>query len=99
MQSEDLLHFPPAELFKLLLPFSNPLEFIQKNKTVFEKLKNGYQDDLRAAQELKPFKLQQSSAIYMLPNLPWAKRVSGVFGNQLASDTPSRAHANPLIDD
>jgi hypothetical protein len=29
----------------------------------------------------------------MLPDEPWARRVSGVFGNSLANQYPSRAHA------
>jgi len=91
--SEDLLHFRPAELFTLLRPFASPLKFIQENKTIFEKLENGYLEDLKAAEALTPYRQQTNSAIYMLPNLAWAKRVSGVFGNKLASDTPARAHA------
>jgi hypothetical protein len=91
--SEDLLHFRPAELFALLLPFASPLEFIQENKAVFEKLEGGYHEDLKFAEALTPYRQQTSSAVYMLPNLAWAKRVSGVFGNKLASDTPARAHA------
>lgn len=91
--SEELLHFRPAELFTLLLPFTSPLEFIQENKTVFEKLENGYLEDLKSAEALTPYRQQTNSAVYMLPNQAWAKRVSGVFGNKLASDTPARAHA------
>ena len=91
--SEDLLHFRPAELYKRLLPFSNPLDFIQDNKPVFEKLENGYQSDLTFAKELNPYQEKTNSAVYMLPNEAWAKRVSGVFGNNLATETPSRAHA------
>jgi len=91
--SEDLLHFRPAELFTLLLPFTSPLEFIQENKTVFEKLEDGYHKDLKFAEALTPYRQQTNSAVYMLPNQAWAKRVSGVFGNKLASDTPASAHA------
>lgn len=91
--SEDLLHFRPAELFTLLLPFTSPLEFIKENKTVFEKLENGYLEDLKSAEALTPYRQKTNSAVYMLPNQAWAKRVSGVFGNKLASDTPARAHA------
>ena len=29
----------------------------------------------------------------MLPNEPWAKRVSGVYSNDLANANPERAHA------
>ena len=91
--NESVLHFPPADLFKLLRPFESPLDFVEHNKTVFDKLQNGYNSDLEAANSLEPYISNDSSAIYMLPDLPWAKRVSGVFGNQLASDHPNKAHA------
>jgi hypothetical protein len=29
---------------------------------------------------------------FRLPHKPWAKRVSGVFGNELANSEPNRAH-------
>ncbi|MBL1260824.1 MAG: hypothetical protein COB33_009880 [Thiotrichaceae bacterium] len=32
-------------------------------------------------------------ALYILPAVKWARRVSGVFGNQLAGGSSSRAHA------
>ncbi|MBV1869731.1 MAG: hypothetical protein KUG76_02390 [Gammaproteobacteria bacterium] len=91
--SEDLLHFRPAELYQRLYPFANPLDFIQENKTVFDKLENGYHSDLATAKQLTPYRQQTGSAVYMLPNEAWAKRVSGVFGNRLASDAPPCAHA------
>ena len=91
--NESVLHFPPTNLFKLLRQFENPLDFIQQNKAVFDKLENGYNNDLEAANTLKPYISCESSTVYMLPDQPWAKRVSGVFGNQLASDNPGKAHA------
>ncbi|WP_455219067.1 DHHA1 domain-containing protein, partial [Kaarinaea lacus] len=32
-------------------------------------------------------------ALYILPDAKWARRVSGVFANQLAQNNPKRAHA------
>jgi hypothetical protein len=31
--------------------------------------------------------------VFILPNQPWARRVSGVFSNDLTNDRPHRAHA------
>ena len=31
--------------------------------------------------------------MYQLPDAAWARRVSGVFGNDLANQDPARAHA------
>jgi hypothetical protein len=33
------------------------------------------------------------AAVYLLPDAAWARRVSGVFGNDLANSDPARAHA------
>lgn len=91
--SEDLLYFHPADLFKRLLPFANPLDFIRENQAVYKKLENGYYDDLAAAEAVQPYRTLNSSAVFILPDQNWAKRVSGVFGNKLANDYPTRAHA------
>jgi hypothetical protein len=32
-------------------------------------------------------------AVFMLPDAPWARRVSGVYSNDLATANPDRAHA------
>ncbi|MDH4283790.1 MAG: acetyltransferase, partial [Gallionellaceae bacterium] len=32
-------------------------------------------------------------AAYLLPDMPWARRVSGIFANRLATSSPARAHA------
>lgn len=89
----DSLFFHPAELFKQLLPFANPLDFIRKNPSVYEKLEQSYHKDLELASSVTAYRSLDNSAVFMLPNEEWAKRVGGVFGNQLANDTPDRAHA------
>ncbi len=44
-------------------------------------------------ESLQPLREGQHYAAYLLPDVPWARRVSGIFANKLANDTPSRAHA------
>lgn len=89
----ESLYFHPAELFKQLLPFANPLDFIRENQPVYQKLAQGYHNDLRMAESVPAYRSLNSSAVFMLPKQEWAKRVSGVFGNKLANDMPDRAHA------
>lgn len=86
------LFFHPSELFKQIQPYSNPFDFIVDNDS-FKVLQTGYQDDMSRANKLRPEKVDAAVAIYILPNERWARRVSGVFGNQLASLSPARAHA------
>ena len=87
------LHFTPKELYQLVVGYDDPLDFITDSREHFEKLEAGYKQDFAAVTSLKPLRVNTSTAIYMLPNQPWARRVSGVFSNDLTNQHPGRAHA------
>ena len=87
------LHFSPENLFKLLSPYSNPLDFIRDSREQFEELENGYNDDMHSAASLQPERATASTAVFILPNQAWARRVSGVYSNDLTNQYPERAHA------
>ncbi|KJS04093.1 MAG: acetyltransferase [Gammaproteobacteria bacterium BRH_c0] len=89
---EDL-HFTPEELYRKVLPFKDPLDFIRQGGADFEKLETGYHQDMKMAAELPPEKATDKTAVFMLPDVPWARRVSGVYSNDLANNHPDRAHA------
>ncbi|WP_461484159.1 DHH family phosphoesterase [Porticoccus sp.] len=89
---EDL-HFHPAELFQLLSSHKNPLGFISENPDAFSRLEQGYKQDMAAAASVQPEKADAHSAVFILPDQPWARRVSGVFSNDLANLNPDRAHS------
>ena len=89
----DDLHYHPADLFKLMLPYKNPLDFISDCPHEYEKLKNGYESDFKSAETTDILFSDDAVAIYVLPNEAWARRVSGVLGNHLANLNPVRAHA------
>lgn len=89
----DDLFFHPATLFKKLGSFSSPFEFIEDDKVTFETLTDGYQQDMSLAQQSSIIHKSISSAVILLPDEVWARRVSGVFGNELANQYPDRAHA------
>jgi len=89
---EDL-HFAPADLFERVRPFASPLEFIAADADTFGRLESGYRDDMAAAEALRPTQEAASTAVFILPDEGWARRVSGVYSNRLANDTPGRAHA------
>lgn len=89
----DDLFFHPADLFEKCLPFDTPFEFLDQDKSTFNTLAEGYQQDMLLAKQA-PFILKTPQlAIIQLPNEKWARRVSGVFGNDLANTYPDRAHA------
>lgn len=87
------LHFAPVELFKLVSPYADPLDFIKDSRAQFEKLENGYRDDMASAQAVQPARATDSAAVFILPNQAWARRVSGVYSNDLTNQHPARAHA------
>ena len=89
---EDL-HFEPAELFRLISAYASPLAFIDDGAEYFERLETGYQQDMSLASALAPHFVDASVAAYVMPNAPWARRVSGVYSNDLANSDPDRAHA------
>lgn len=88
---EDLF-FPPAELYARVKPYSDPLEFIAQDNA-YEKLEVGYNSDMQKALSTKPLSTDDATAIFVFPEEAFARRVSGVFANDLAQQNPSRAHA------
>jgi hypothetical protein len=91
--SLDDLHFAPAELFELVRPYPTPFAFVEEAKEAFQKLEAGYQQDMSAAEGVEPTHLGDKAAVFIFPNQPWARRVSGVYSNDLANASPGRAHA------
>ncbi len=88
---EDL-HFDPAELYQRLYAAAGPLDFV-RNSADFSKLSEGYEQDMGLAEALQPMHASSDVAVFMLPNEAWARRVSGVYSNDLATGNPDRAHA------
>jgi nanoRNase/pAp phosphatase (c-di-AMP/oligoRNAs hydrolase) len=90
--SLDDLFFHPAELYRQCVVFDSPLKFIVENPEVYQTLEAGYHEDLAKAQAVQPLAQHDKLTAYCLPDEKWARRVSGVFGNQLSNDEPQRAH-------
>jgi hypothetical protein len=59
----------------------------------FTKLSTGYREDMALAEELEASHITEKVAVFSLPDQAWARRVSGVYSNDLATDNPGRAHA------
>ena len=89
----DELHFEPQDLYRRGVQYADPFDFIVDGVEDFQKLEAGYRDDMAAAAALAPAHSNASVAAYLLPDAPWARRVSGVFSNDLANAHPARAHA------
>ncbi len=88
---EDL-HFHPEALAKAMRPYSDPFDFID-SEDVYQTLHAGYHDDMGRAEALRPDESDARTALFIMPDEAWARRVSGVFSNLLARVYPERAHA------
>jgi hypothetical protein len=91
--SLDDLHFAPADLYRHASAYSNPLDFMSDDNDNFGRLEEGYHSDMSGAKNADVLLENSVCAAYLLPDEKWARRVSGVYGNSLANETPSRAHA------
>jgi len=89
---EDL-HFSPDKLYQEMASYSSPLDFINNNSLIYTQLENGYLEDMLNAEKTPTEYENEKIAVYLLEDQPWARRVSGVFGNDLANQFPDRAHA------
>lgn len=90
--SLDDLFFPPAQLYNRVKPYTDPFAFINEDDA-YEKLESGFNNDMELALNTEPLSADESTAVYVFPEAPFARRVSGVFANDLAQQNPSRAHA------
>lgn len=90
--SLDDLIFTPEDLYLKIKPYSDPFDFI-KNEPAYQDLLDGYREDIANATALKAEYESDSHSIVILENEKWARRVGGVYANQLAQENPDRAHA------
>ncbi len=86
------LHFHPADLYKALSPYENPLDFIASSPELAV-LRQGYQEDMDLALSQQVINPGNINRIYSFPDAPWARRVSGVFANLKAQEKKAAAHA------
>ena len=86
------LHFHPAQLYAEIKPYADPLQFIETSPA-FAKLEAGLREDTTFANALKPYQEDAHFAAYVMPDAAWARRISGVFANRLATENKSCAHA------
>jgi nanoRNase/pAp phosphatase (c-di-AMP/oligoRNAs hydrolase) len=92
-RSVDDLHFHPADLFHQLLNYVDPFELINQQGSIFSQLKDAYLADMNKAKNADVLVENTSFKAVQLADEAWARRVSGVFGNDLANVSPNKAHA------
>ena len=90
--SEDDLIVHPAELYRMIEPYADPLELLAE-ESVIAHIGEVRSEDLDLAAGLEPEFVGRCAAAYVLPDAAWSRRVRGAFGNMLAQRRPDRAHA------
>jgi hypothetical protein len=86
------LYFHPAELYRRMQPYVDPLAFVRDDHA-FDTLRGGYAADMALAQAVVPTVQELRHWMVVLPDEPWSRRVSGALANHVAQLQPSRAHA------
>ena len=92
-RSVEDLHFHPTDLFNKLKNYVDPFTLINEHGSVFTQLKEAYLADMNQAENADILVDNKSFKAVELADEPWARRVSGVFGNELANISPDKAHA------
>ncbi|MDX1823160.1 MAG: DHH family phosphoesterase [Thiohalomonadales bacterium] len=89
---EDL-HFHPADLYREFVKFGDPLDLIASEPVAWQRLRDGYETDMTSGLAAPVLAENACSLVVKLPDEPWARRVSGVLGNELANRNPDKACA------
>jgi hypothetical protein len=82
---EDL-HCHPTELAEQMMPFSDPMHFIEQTE-IYAKLDAGYEEDMAKARSVANGR-ENGLRIFVLPDEPWARRAIGVLSNELVQSHP-----------
>ena len=83
------LYFDPADLYQQLINYDSPFEVITDLKSAYQILKQGYESDIAKAETSKQLVDNDLIAV-ILEDEPWARRISGTYGNQLAANNPDK---------
>ena len=90
--SEQDAYIAPADLYRALIGYPDPLDFLSQ-ESLGQELEKQRLQDLRQAQDIAPYWQDGGSMVYLLPDAPWSRRIIGSLGNMLAISHPSQAHA------
>lgn len=86
------LQADPAALALDMAPYADPLQYMEQSPLI-PQIRNGYQEDIEHMQSCKPCEEYSGGRVFLLPDAPWARRISGIFANLCAGELPSTAHA------
>ncbi|EDY85619.1 phosphoesterase, dhha1 [gamma proteobacterium HTCC5015] len=89
---EDL-HYHPADLYRKLVNYADPLDCIEDGSSVWKPLHRAYLEDMEKGLGAPVVSESETAFAVELPDEAWSRRVSGVLGNELANQSPDKAVA------
>jgi hypothetical protein len=90
--SDDDLIIHPRLLYECVHHYLDPWMFLD-NEPVFARLRTTRTEDLALAYQHQDRVALRGGIIALLPDAAASRRVRGTFANQLATDSPDKAHA------
>ena len=86
------LHIAPARLYEIMARYPDPLQMAAHEPlaAALDQLRRG---DLQLAAEVAPYWHSENACVYLLPDMPWSRRVMGCLANELARANPQQSHA------
>lgn len=91
-KSIEQLHFHPATLYQTLLNYSSPWDVINDHASPYYALKAAYEADTLLAVSVASYYESDVLRVFELPDEDFSHRISGVYGNLIANQSPSQAH-------
>jgi len=82
----------PAALYRIMHAYADPFRFID-GEAVLRTIGEARRADLDLARAVRPIAKGGRTAVYVLPDAAWSRRVRGAIGNELANAAPDMAHA------
>ncbi|WP_070962691.1 acetyltransferase [Vibrio sonorensis] len=86
------LHFHPADLYKKLAQYTSPFDVIEDSDSPYYTLKTAFANDMLVAEQACQLHNSEILKVVALDDGAASRRVSGVYGNQLANENPTKAH-------
>lgn len=82
----------PAAVYRLVSRYAEPFAFIDGEPLV-ARLDAGRVADMALAAQVTALHASTGARVFVLPDAPWSRRVSGLFANRCVAEDPARAQA------
>lgn len=89
---------PPDAMARLLIGAGDPFRFVATSPA-YAAIDEARRREVALARQTAPARVLPGALVYVMPDEAWARRVRGLFGNEVANARPSLAHAVMTVRD